>query len=58
MGRRDSAIENAATRAAESAAHADDCTFQKHEIPRKQFLDREEALAEPGMRLITAEMQG
>lgn len=58
MGRRDSSIENAATRAAESAAQTGDCVFQQHEIPPRRFLERHEALAEPGMRLITAEMQG
>ncbi|KAJ7858043.1 hypothetical protein B0H14DRAFT_3447554 [Mycena olivaceomarginata] len=58
MGRRDSTIENAATRAAESAAQTGDCVFQQHEIPPQRFLERHEALAEPGMRLITAEMQG
>ncbi|KAJ7711751.1 hypothetical protein B0H16DRAFT_1744827 [Mycena metata] len=58
MGRRDSTIENAAMLAAESAAQVGDSGFQMHEIPLRHFLNWEEALMEPGMRLITAEMQG
>ncbi|KAJ6553718.1 hypothetical protein DFH09DRAFT_1085477 [Mycena vulgaris] len=47
MGRRNSAIENVAARAAESAAQVGDCGFQEFEIPPRRVLGREEALAEP-----------
>ncbi|KAF7342722.1 hypothetical protein MSAN_02030100 [Mycena sanguinolenta] len=58
IGLQDSHIANAAAHAAESAAQTSESILQAFEIPPRRFLDREEALAEQGMRLITAEMQG
>ncbi|KAF7371538.1 hypothetical protein MVEN_00008800 [Mycena venus] len=58
MGQTDRAIENAGARDAKSAEQEGDCDFEKSEIPTRRFLELNEALAEPGMRLITAEMQG
>ncbi|KAF7334844.1 hypothetical protein MSAN_02360700 [Mycena sanguinolenta] len=58
VGLRDNAIANAAARAAESAAQTGDPIVPEFEIPPSGSFNRGEALAEPGMLLITAEMQG
>ncbi|KAF7342723.1 hypothetical protein MSAN_02030200 [Mycena sanguinolenta] len=45
-------------RAAQSAAEADDIPLSQSGLPPRRMLDLASALAEPGMRLITLDMQG
>ena len=55
MGRQERAIENAA---AKSAAKVGALGLPKLELPPRRVPKLAEALAQPGMRLITAEAQG